>query len=409
VGTPIRHPLIDAVTPRVVRVDSKAEVVRLSAPLADLLARRRGRRRIVLMTGESSRLTVGTRAALVHAGAAWAVHDEHGHLRDGLTGSPYADLDAAGHPQEAGDGPAGQPVPPPVLREAVDTTAQLTVDLTVLHRDGHDTSLGGAVEALALSVAGSQPDRWGETEPLRRPWDRWVLTQHARHAAPELVRIVVEGPHLSGTVTARVTENGIEETTALTVSVPSASGAHAVDAAVARLTGALSEIASTSLPTFALVVAREGEPDRSVRAVTYPPPNPVVLLIGAPSVASLGLQLSSIPVSRAVTVVGRPRLPAYVVPLGDASTSGWEALHDTLDAVGPERLAEMVSPPLLEAWEDDLDDHDLLHESRRHDTGGPDGPGSSDGLRSPDGPRGPVAPASPDDPDSPEEAHPGAP
>jgi len=387
VGTPIRHPLIDAVTPRVVRVDSAARVVRLSAPLADLLARRRSRRRIVLVTGESSRLTVGTRAALVHAGAAWAVHDEHGGLRDGLTGSPWPDLDAAGHPLEAGDAPA-EPPRQPVLRDAVDTTAQLTVDLTVLHRDGHDTSLGGAVEALALAVAGSQPDRWGETEPLRRPWDRWVLTQHARHAAPELVRIVVEGPHLSGTVTARVTENGIEETTALTVSVPSPTDTDAVDAAVERLTGALSEIARTSLPTFALVVAREGEPDRSVRAVTYPPPNPVVLLIGAPSVASLGLELSSIPVSRAVTVVGRPRLPAYVVPLGDASTSGWDALHDTLDAVGPDRLAEMVSPPLLEAWEDDLDDHDLLHESRRHHLDDPH---------------------SPDDPDSPEEAHPGAP
>ena len=386
-GTPIRHPLIDAVTPRVVRVDSAARVVRLSAPLADLLARRRSRRRIVLVTGESSRLTVGTRAALVHAGAAWAVHDEHGGLRDGLTGSPWPDLDAAGHPLEAGDAPA-EPPRQPVLRDAVDTTAQLTVDLTVLHRDGHDTSLGGAVEALALAVAGSQPDRWGETEPLRRPWDRWVLTQHARHAAPELVRIVVEGPHLSGTVTARVTENGIEETTALTVSVPSPTDTDAVDAAVERLTGALSEIARTSLPTFALVVAREGEPDRSVRAVTYPPPNPVVLLIGAPSVASLGLELSSIPVSRAVTVVGRPRLPAYVVPLGDASTSGWDALHDTLDAVGPDRLAEMVSPPLLEAWEDDLDDHDLLHESRRHHLDDPH---------------------SPDDPDSPEEAHPGAP
>jgi hypothetical protein len=193
-----------------------------------------------------------------------------------------------------------------------------------------------------------------------------VLTQSARHAAPELVRVVVEGPGLSGTLTARVTENGIEETTALTIAVPAAGGGEAdpVDAAVGRLTTALSEIARTSVPTFALVVAREGEPDRSVRAVTYPPPNPVVLLIGAPSVQRLGLSVSTIPVPRPVTVVGRPRLPAYVVPLGDAATSGWDALHDTLDAVGPERLAEMVSPPLLEAWEDDLDEHDLLHEHR---------------------------------------------
>jgi hypothetical protein len=64
-----------------------------------------------------------------------------------------------------------------------------------------------------------------------------------------------------------------------------------------------------------------------------------------------------------VVVVGRPRLPAYVVPLGDASTSGWDALHDTLDAVGPERLATMVATPLLQAWEEDLAEADLLHES----------------------------------------------
>jgi len=370
VGTPIRHPLIDAVSTRVVRVDSRSRVVRLSAPLADLLARRRGRRRIVLVTGESSRLTVGTRAALVHAGAAWAVRGERGDLRDGLTGTPYADLDAAGWPPSAADdaddlGDQDVAPEPAVVEDAVDTIAQLSVDLTVLHRTDHDTTLGGAVEVLSEAVGSSAPDRWGETEPLRRPWDRWVLTQSARHAAPELVRVVVEGPGLSGTLTARVTENGIEETTALTITVPVGQDVGAVDpvdAAVGRLTDALSEIARSSVPTFALVVAREGEPDRSVRAVTYPPPNPVVLLIGAPSVARLGLTVATIPVPRPVTVVGRPRLPAYVVPLGDTATSGWDALHDTLDAVGPERLAEMVSPPLLEAWEDDLDEHDLLHE-----------------------------------------------
>jgi hypothetical protein len=374
VGTPIRHPLIDDVTSHVVRVDSRARVVRLSAPLADLLGRGRSRRRIVLVTGEASRLTVGARAALVGAGAAWAVHDDHGGLRDGLTGSPWADLNSAGTSAEPDVGDqAAEAGRAAVVQEAVGTTAQLSVDLTVLHRASHDTSLGGAVELLAEAVAASQPDRWGETEPLRRPWDRWVLTQHARHAAPELVRIVVEGPHLSGTVTARVTEHGIEETTALTLSVPTEGegggdfdgrDGDAVDAAVSRLAAALSDIARTSLPTFALVVARRGEPDRSVRAVTYPQPNPVLLLIGAPSVARLGIEATSIPVPRGVSVVGRPRLPALVVPLGDASTSGWEALHDTLEAVGPDRVADMVSGGPPESWHDDLDDPDSPEEAR---------------------------------------------
>ena len=401
-GTPIRHPLVDAITSRVVRVDSRARVVRLSPPMADLLSRRRSRRRPVVVTSERSRLTVGLRAALVDAGGAWVVEGRAGALRDGLTGLPYADLDAAGHPVEEAPGPL--PVELPVLEAAVDTTSQLSVDLTVLHRASHDTSLGGAVEVLGRAVSGEGPASWGATEPLAHPWDRWVLTQHARHAAPETVRVVVEGPHLSGTVTARVTEHGIEETTALTVDVRADGVGDGLDAAIGRLTSALGEIAGSSLPTFALVVAREGETDRCVRAVTYPPANPVALLIGAPSVKRLGLELSAIPSPRPVVVVGRPRLPAYVVPLGDASTSGWQALHETLDAVGPERLATLVATPLLQAWEEDLGEMDLLHESSVEGVQGVLGAGHA-----PTGPGDDADEADADADDTDEEAPPGAP
>lgn len=100
VGTPIRHPLVDAVTARVVRVDGRGRVLRLSPPMADLLGRRRQRRRVVLVSSERSRLTVGLRSALVEAGAAWVVHDDRGDLRDGLTGRPYDSVDDAGVPVE---------------------------------------------------------------------------------------------------------------------------------------------------------------------------------------------------------------------------------------------------------------------------------------------------------------------
>ncbi|KQS22720.1 hypothetical protein ASG05_04145 [Frigoribacterium sp. Leaf186] len=351
--------MVDAISSRAVRVDSRARVVRLSRPLADLLGRPASGRRVVLVTSERSRLTVGLRAALVAAGGVWAVHDDADRLRDGLTGVPYDDVDAAAAELDASavDAPAAERLP--VIADAVDTTCQLSVDLTVLHRASHDTSLGGALETLAAAASGSFPTRWGATEPLVHAWDRWVLTQHARHEAPETVRVVVEGPHLSATVTARVTDHGIEETTAVTVDVTDGS----LDEAIARLTDALAEIARSSLPTFALVIAREGESDRCVRAVTYPPPNPVALLIGAPSVRRLGLERSTLDAERPVVVVGRPRLPAFVVPLGDAGTSGWNALHRTLEAVGPERLAQLVASPLLQAWEEDLHELDLLHES----------------------------------------------
>jgi hypothetical protein len=182
-------------------------------------------------------------------------------------------------------------------------------------------------------------------------------------SAPEPLRILAEGPHLSATITARVTEHGIEETISVTVDVIDAVAGDSLDAGIARLTDALGDIAQRSLPTFALVVAREGEADRCVCAVTYPPPNPVALLIGAPSVRRLGLDLAALPTGDITKVVGRPTLPAFVVPLGDARTPGWDALHQTLEAVGPERLATLVSSPLLQAWEEDLHEFDLLNES----------------------------------------------
>jgi hypothetical protein len=327
--------------------------------MADLLRRRRHRRRVVLVSSERSRLTVGLRSALVDAGAAWVVHDEQGDLRDGLTGRPYSDVDDAGTPiEELG----AETVEFPEIGAAVDTTVQLTVDLTILHHASHDTSLGGALETIAEAVSGTLPVSWGVTEPLLHPWDRWVMTQHARHSAPEPLRILAEGPHLSATITARVTEHGIEETISVTVDVIDAVAGDSLDAGIARLTDALGDIAQRSLPTFALVVAREGEADRCVCAVTYPPPNPVALLIGAPSVRRLGLDLAALPTGDITKVVGRATLPAVVGPLG-AGGGRWDALHKTLEAVGPERLATLVSSPLLQAWEEDLHEFDLLNES----------------------------------------------
>ncbi|BDZ51605.1 hypothetical protein GCM10025867_38460 [Frondihabitans sucicola] len=115
--------------------------------------------------------------------------------------------------------------------------------------------------------------------------------------------------------------------------------------------------------------------------MTYPPPNPVVLLIGAPSVRRLDLHEQIFAAEQDVVVVGRPAGPAYLLPLGDAQHSGWDALHDALDSVGSERLTTLVEPPLLQAWEDDLHgDLDRHGEPHPHDTTpqAPDAAGSGE-------------------------------
>lgn len=378
-GTPIRHPLIDEITGRVALVESRAQVVRLSAPLVDLLARPLARgRTLVLLTPDTSRLTVGLRSALVAARGVWAVASGSG-FRDGITGVDHATLDAVAAGGMPDQDPAleGPPVAPALASS--DITLQLSVDVTLLHRADHHALLGGALEAIARAIGGRPADdvpgggwrplAWGVSEPLEKGWDRWVLTQDARHRAPDPTRIIVEGDHLSAAVTARVTDRGIEETVALTADVPG--GLAGLDEAIERLRSALAELTRTSLPTFALVLAREGEADRSFRPVTYPPPNPVVLLIGAPSVRRLSLAAAAFDPSQDVDVVGRPTLPAFLLPLGGAGRSGWDALHDALDSVGSERLTTLVDEPLMQAWEDDLHgDIDRHGEPHPHDGGG---------------------------------------
>lgn len=373
-GTPIRHPLVDEITARVVRVESRATVVRLSAPFADFLAKPvLAGRRIALVTPESSRLTIGLRAALVANGGVWAVTTPTGY-RDGITGVDQRTLDQlAARPEPSLDPAASTDALPVTVNAASDVTTQLSVDVTLLHTQTHDPVLGGALEILGAAIGGYHPKAWGHSEPLEKVWDKWAMTQDAKHRAPDPGRYLVEGERFSAAVTARATDRGIEETIAMTADVPG--GFEGLDQAIARLREALSALTVSSLPTFALVLAREGEPDRCFRPVTYPPPNPVVLLIGAPSVRRLSLHEAAFAGNQDVVVVGRPARPAYLLPLGDAHTSGWEALHDALDSVGPERLTKLVEPPLLQAWEDDLHG-DLDRFGEPHARGGrPDGEG----------------------------------
>ncbi|ROQ36693.1 hypothetical protein EDF46_3236 [Frondihabitans sp. PhB188] len=367
VGTPIRHPLIDAITPHAVRVASRSRVVRLTPPLADLLSRPPlADRTVVLVTPESARITIGLRSALVAAGGVWAVETPNG-FRDGITGVDRADLDEAVlAPAKGNDPDADGDLPTGSLTSADAHTTQLSVDVTLLHRPTDDVMLGGALETMALAIGGGRPRAWGLAEPLEHGWDRWVLTQDARHRAPDASRFLVEGDGFSAAVTARFGGHGIEETVAITADVPG--GSAGLDAAIERLGEALAILTVHSLPTFALVLARVGEADRTFRPVEYPPPNPVALLIGAPSVRRLALHERVFADDQDVVVVGSASRPAYLLPLGTATDPGWDRLHDALDSVGGDRLTALVAAPLLQAWEDDLHgDLDLHGEPHPHD------------------------------------------
>ncbi|WP_286344337.1 DUF6177 family protein [Frondihabitans sucicola] len=193
-GTPIRHPLVDEITERVVRVESRATVVRLSAPFVDFLSRPvLAGRRVALVTPESSRLTIGLRSALVAAGGVWAVTTPTGY-RDGITGVDHRTLDeAVAAPEPSLDPEASPDALPATVSPAVSVTTQLSIDVTLLHTAAQEAVLGGALEAMGLAIGGYHPRAWGGSEPLEKAWDTWAMTQDARHRAPEPSRYLVEG------------------------------------------------------------------------------------------------------------------------------------------------------------------------------------------------------------------------
>lgn len=376
-------------------------MVRLTPAFAELLARTPGRgRRFVLVTPETSRLTVGLRSALVASHGVWFVTTAAGY-RDGLTGVDHAGhgaaaLDAAlraeipdgGRSDDKGEAGSGAKAADEVetangpgailssLREAAadEITAQLSIDVSTVH--GRADSVGRVVETVAAAVGGGRARAWGTSEPLLRPWDVVVMTEEARLRGASASRFVVEGDGFSAAITARATRRGLEETVALTVDVPG--GGADLDAAIARAQRALESLARATKVSFALVLARQGERDRSFRAVTYPPPNPVVLLIGTGAVERLDLHRGVFADEQDVRIVGGPAHPAFLLPLGDSRKSGWEALTDALDSVGTERLTALVGPPLLDAWEDDLqtglDHHGEPHPHHTEPRGGGDAP-----------------------------------
>ena len=345
-GTTKRHPLVDSVTDRIVRVELRSPIVRLSPPLAAVLADGdavadgdNGGRVTVLVTPETSRLTPALRVALAASPARWMVRREQGGYRDGFSGAFFANLEAValGLGTEA-EAPPAFPTQAPstgAVDASGDAIAHLSIDATVVHEPSSGRDFGGVLAVLTEAVGRTRPRSWGWDEPLSTHWDPWVLTQHIRHVAPETSKVFVEGEGLSAVLTVRFLDYGIEETVAMTVAV--ADGALGIDSALARVCNAMEGLATSSTPTFALVLARASDADRLIRPVAYPTPNPCMLFIGAPAVDLLEIAADSFP-KHGVRMMGQADRPALLLTLGDSHHDGWDALHDALERVGSDRL-----------------------------------------------------------------------
>jgi len=336
------HPLVDSAGEGSIRTESRAAVVRLGRAQADLLGRAAAEgARPVLVTDGPSVLTEAYRQALTDAGGAWVVRGDDG-LRNGLDGrrlERFQDAPGLGAPTTIADVAVG------FLRPQQLQTEQLVVSVSVRHRAAEETVLGTTAELLATELTGAAPTGWGTHEPAGRPWDRRALTGAARGRMPDPTRFVVVGSAAAPvalTVTAQRTEHGVEElTTGLLAAGPVGDDTTALR--IAAVPRALGRLAVSQLPLFALVLRRPGRADLAQAPRLSVAPRPVAMLLGAPAVRSLQLDVEDLRDRFGAIVAGKPRIPALVLPFGGQDgVDPVTELAAVVEHLGADRVAEAV-------------------------------------------------------------------
>ncbi|WP_022907059.1 DUF6177 family protein [Curtobacterium sp. B18] len=340
----VRHPLIDDVVGPAIVVDSASPVVWLTEALASLLRRAADSGRFVLLrTGPGSALTPALRHALGAYGAAWAVTDPDGTLRDGRTGVTASRIEDFVH-----RGPELVGTPSPEHPVARDSVRQISIDLTLRHHSERAVDIGSAIEALCETV-GTCPTRWGTAEPLTVPWDRWVVTQYAKHEAPAVSTSYAVGEGFSATMTAHLLDGVVVETMSAVLTVPE----DGTDRSLApKLLDAVHRVAEDVEPVFGVVMQRRGDADHLVRAVSHGEPEPLAVVVGPEATEFLDRDGVWPPPRTTTSTFGGGGL---VVRLDD----GWQALEAFLDRIDEDRFLHLVGGAPLDPAHDEgtLDGH----------------------------------------------------
>jgi hypothetical protein len=354
----VRHPLIDDVIGPAIVVDSGSPVVWLTDAMSSLLRRASDAgRTVVLRTAPDAALTPALRHALGAHGAAWAVTDVDGSLRDGRTGVRASRIEDFVH-----RGPELLGTPSPEHPVAGDSVRQISIDLTLRHHAERAIDIGSAIEALCHTV-GACPTRWGTVEPLAVPWDRWVVTQYAKHEAPGISTSYAVGDGFSATMTAHLTDGVVIETMSAVLTVPE----EGVDPRLAeRMLEAVQRVAEEVVPVFGVVMQRRGDADHLVRAVSHGEPSPLAVVVGPEAVSFLDrgdvwppphTSTSTFGARRGVDAAGVADSGALglIVRLED----GWTALESFLDRIDEDRFLQLVGGAPLDPAHDEgtLDGH----------------------------------------------------
>jgi hypothetical protein len=227
------------------------------------------------------------------------------------------------------------------LQPSVADAIELDVTLSLRHRARATSILGAPVEVLNDLVGGPHL-AWGVHEPVGNAWDRDEMTGFARDSMPDDSLLFGRSAAIAASIEVRRTTQGVEEITQARLSLGTPSTLEFERLRV-RLCDALAELAANAMPLVAIVLARPGRDDLLVRPRLQHPPSALVLLIGAPGVKALGLSIDRMVAEFGAVIVGRPRIPALLFPLGTlGEIEGWQKLDAILATVGSDRLAAVL-------------------------------------------------------------------
>lgn len=338
----VTHPYLDAAGPGWAGTETRAQVIALTTGMSDFLHKTatQGLRPIVVST-EFSRMTQPMAQVLSAVRGHWVVRTRDDGFYDARSG---ARLSAPAEALTAGAANADG-IHPLFVRAQVASALQVVATVSTRHRVSRPVRLGGVAEAAVDLFTGTEPAAWGALEPLLAPWDRGDLTERSRRRVPlDSHWIAVGGGDRPVVSTIQVgrTSEGLEETTRVWAAVPGV-GRDAGATATAEAREMLARAGTIGLPLIGVAFAAIGAPDLARRATATPQPEPLALLVGPAGVRALGVDPKRWIGEVGGTVVGSPRLPGVLLPLGSVDGGGWTRLEDVLATLDPARLADLLN------------------------------------------------------------------
>ena len=333
-------PGVDLITDKVAVVMQDRPVIGMSAWLSDALTSAKVESRDVqLVTPKTSRLTWPVRSMLFNGRfSKWVVTGEDDEYFDGLSGVRLkwdGEQFLARSTAKVGE-PTSDLHPDFVVQEEPFGQLQLTV--RVRHQPVESLVLGRLAERLFTATTGNGPAGWATSEPVTQPWSPEALTEYCRDRAPDPTWLVLAGqpgaefkPSV-GTLEARRTMSGLDETVTLSVAQP---GMDFPD--VNKVGDWIDEVADNFELISATVMGSYGAADG-----TYPPrflglSCPIGIGAGNEAVRTTGVaDMLKVEGIRNALAIGPVHAPAIWYPVGNGrKPKDWETYSRVLKKLVP--------------------------------------------------------------------------